>query len=65
MSIEDIPLGWGMHILVEELEDASKEEIQHALAIAVEMSRNLSVSHTRRAIWKQLARLLRKQLKQY
>ena len=65
MSIEDIPLGWGMHILVEELEDASKEKIQHALAIAVEMNRDLSVSHTRREIWKQLARLLRKQLKQY
>lgn len=66
MSIDlALPVESALFILAYVLDNASKEEIQHALATANGTSLDLKVSHTKREIWKQLARLLRKQLKEY
>lgn len=51
--------------LVVAINDATKDEIDEELTLADLMSKDLRVPHTRREVWKQLARLLRKQLKQY
>ncbi len=66
MSVDlSLPVESALYIAVHVIDTASKDQTQHALATAVAQSRDLSISHTRREVWKQLARLLRKQLKQY
>ena len=51
--------------LVSVIDDASKDDVKEALNFAVNLSHSADISHNRRMVWKQLSRLLRKQLKQY
>jgi len=51
--------------LVSTLDEENSYGVEEALNFAADMGKDLSVSHTKREVWKQLVRLLRKQLKQY